>query len=379
MTASPVCTLPANWIPIVKYVDEGWVPTAEAHGDMMSEMTSDTDWAKLSDSDINSISHGSTWHYYAMTTESTFSTQKTIYIRSKKAYSDVSRSLGAFDGVNAGLELCTDSEDIDDCTWEARDRGYFDTVNTNYPPTDNLCQRWFTDYSGTSECYPAKGPGKRCFTTGICNGITAPPLTGVTIYKQCPTITEQPVVPAGTRCFNHGNSCAASFMKTHPMRMYVKMYKLVEEAQLKSWRLILQYGMEPYTPTPDAVGIVAEDNIPNGFAKLADDDINALAYDDDEYDYFMLTSPVDYVSGSASSSTMVIRTKSSFEDAARYMGIGDSSFCQGDDVTIDPAVDCASGWEDASSNRLLFPVGNNDCLRWLTDSAGTPSCHTSHW
>jgi len=177
---APICTSSGDWTPIVKYFEEGWVPTVEAHGDMTSEMTNDTAWAKLSDSDINSISNGSTWHFYKMGTESTFSTQKMFYIRTKMLYSDVSNFMGAF---GKGAEICIDHEELEDCTWQKSTAKYktFDT----YPHTKDTCDRWMT--TGLAGCKGNEGDGvTRCFTSGAhCSGNNYGRITGVTIYAQC--------------------------------------------------------------------------------------------------------------------------------------------------------------------------------------------------
>jgi len=158
------------------------------------------------------------------------------------------------------------------------------------------------------------------------------------------------------------------------MRMYVKVYKLVVDSGMKSWRLILQYGKEPYTPTIDAVGMVAENN--TGFAKLADDDINALVGDEGSYDYFKLTSPVEYLSGTGHQPTMVFRTSSPFEDTKKGMGLV-GEHCRSD-VASDPAVDC-SQWTGFRLGRFDNLVGSDNCHRWFTDYSATPHCYNGGW
>jgi len=162
------------------------------------------------------------------------------------------------------------------------------------------------------------------------------------------------------------------------MRMHVKVYKMVSESGERSgersWRLILQYGSEPYTPVASAVGAVAEGN--TGFAKLSDDDINALADFDDVYNYFKFTSSEEQFSGSGALPTMAIRTKLDFQDTKRGMGLVPASWCSGGDVTMGADMFCSGNW--AVLNVFdTKPQGN--CERWFTDYSIFPHCYYDNW
>jgi FK506-binding protein 1 len=140
-----------------------------------------------------------------------------------------------------------------------------------------------------------------------------------------------------------------------------------------AWILVLQYGMTPYTPTSDASGLVSEST--EGFAKLSDDDINAMsrASDNPDYDYFKFTS--DPQTSTDNGIALVRVARGSFRDTAQNMGWSSISWCSSQNAVH--ISECAD-WTPNSCTRMDTQCAAEytyDCRRWFMDYNINKKCY----
>jgi len=144
------------------------------------------------------------------------------------------------------------------------------------------------------------------------------------------------------------------------------------------WTLILQMGLEPYTPTSDAVGVVNA-AIHGVFAKLSDAAINSLPHGGDvSFDYYLFSS--DAYDGVSKRDSILVRAVvdglgdgAPFDDTALGYGLSNKKICFPYD-TVNPA-ECTE-WKDIEDRVGINTVDHqqNGCSRWLSDDTKSRRC-----
>jgi len=159
------------------------------------------------------------------------------------------------------------------------------------------------------------------------------------------------------------------------------------------WTLILQYGSEPYAPTPEAVGVLDEGA--SNFAKLSDVAINSLpSGGDSNYNYFKLTAIRPH---SSTRDHLILRTTGMYDDMAQDLGFGSFTHCLEpglrvgvqedlDDVSLCPEwsnsnsyawFDTEHGSANDCANRWFTGYGSNNQLCHRNDNRYTHRCFSA--
>ena len=108
-----------------------------------------------------------------------------MLVRTKAKFQDTERAFG----WSNSFDICN-TEDVSKCDWKAGiSGGRFDTEHEY----GNACDRWFTDYSATIDCYGVSD-SERCFNKGAPCGHSV--RDHVVMYKYRPEPT-----PAGMLLF----------------------------------------------------------------------------------------------------------------------------------------------------------------------------------
>jgi hypothetical protein len=143
---------------------------------------------------------------------------------------------------------------------------------------------------------------------------------------------------------------------------------------------VLQIASTAYTPNTAAVGSVTGQPWTDGFAKLSDAAINAIAKDG-TYNVFRLAHYGTCAGGNAcTQNTIWYRTTSNFQDDQVAFGWQNVQACTS---ATKQECDTNNGWKGigslANSNSNLDTEGafSNTCGRWFADYAGTINCYPS--
>ena len=150
---------------------KSYTPTPKAVGDLSKPSTA-SGFGKLSDDAINAIPADKNGYYYFKLEDTGDKHQPAMLVRTKEKFSDTARAFG----WSANFDVCN-SADVSKCDWKAGIKGgRFDTEHV----FKNACERWFTDYSTTIQCYGVTSE-QRCFNKGAPCGHSV--RDHVTMYK----------------------------------------------------------------------------------------------------------------------------------------------------------------------------------------------------
>jgi len=159
-----------GWTKILQYANTAYVPNTASVGDVTTAGT--PAFAKLSDAQINAIGGSGASKLYRFKGDKS---TKNLYYQTTNVFDDTLRANGI--GASGSATACLG--DSFPCTLASVT---LPTIDTTQWGLSNDCDRYFTDYNTTAECFTEGPVGSRCYSAGASCGSGHPMIQNFSMW-----------------------------------------------------------------------------------------------------------------------------------------------------------------------------------------------------